>query len=86
MVLATASAGCTVTHTAGEPRMGQGKLYVSDNPTYDEFWQSKAIQAERIQVPTFLIGGWRDSADAVYGGRCWRLVDLCIVGYRRVEE
>lgn len=31
-----------------------------DHPAYDEFWQSKAIQAERIQVPTFLIGGWRD--------------------------
>jgi hypothetical protein len=31
-----------------------------DHPAYDEFWQSKAIQAERIRVPTFLIGGWRD--------------------------
>ena len=31
-----------------------------DHPPYDEFWQSKAIAAERIQVPTFLIGGWRD--------------------------
>lgn len=31
-----------------------------DHPTYDEFWQNKAIPAERIQVPTFLIGGWRD--------------------------
>jgi putative CocE/NonD family hydrolase len=31
-----------------------------DHPAYDEFWQSKVIQAERIQVPTFLIGGWRD--------------------------
>jgi hypothetical protein len=31
-----------------------------DHPTHDEYWQSKVIQAERIQVPTFLIGGWRD--------------------------
>lgn len=31
-----------------------------DHPAYEEFWQSKAIEAERIQVPTFLIGGWRD--------------------------
>lgn len=31
-----------------------------EHPHYDEFWQSKAIAAERIQVPTFLIGGWRD--------------------------
>lgn len=31
-----------------------------EHPHYDEFWQSKAIATERIQVPTFLIGGWRD--------------------------
>lgn len=31
-----------------------------DHPAYDEYWQSKAIPAEKIQVPTFLIGGWRD--------------------------
>lgn len=31
-----------------------------DHPTHDDYWQSKAIAAERIQVPTFLIAGWRD--------------------------
>jgi putative CocE/NonD family hydrolase len=31
-----------------------------DHPTHDEYWQSKVIPAERIQVPTFLIAGWRD--------------------------
>jgi len=31
-----------------------------EHPHYDEFWQSKVIDAEKIQVPTFLIGGWRD--------------------------
>lgn len=31
-----------------------------DHPNYDDYWQSKAIAAERIQVPTFLIAGWRD--------------------------
>jgi predicted acyl esterase len=31
-----------------------------EHPQYDEFWQSKMIVAERIQVLTFLIGGWGD--------------------------
>jgi putative CocE/NonD family hydrolase len=31
-----------------------------DHPTYDAFWQPKAIDPGRIQTPTFLIGGWRD--------------------------
>ncbi len=46
-----------------QERLEKSQPYIlpwQDHPTYDEFWQSKAIQAERIQVPTFLIGGWRD--------------------------
>jgi putative CocE/NonD family hydrolase len=31
-----------------------------EHPAYDEYWTSKAIAVERIQVPTFLIGAWRD--------------------------
>ena len=31
-----------------------------DHPTHDEYWKSKVIAAERIEVPTFLIGAWRD--------------------------
>jgi putative CocE/NonD family hydrolase len=31
-----------------------------DHPARDQHWQSKAIAAERIDVPTFLIGAWRD--------------------------
>lgn len=31
-----------------------------EHPTWDDYWQSKTIDASRIEVPTFLIGGWRD--------------------------
>lgn len=31
-----------------------------EHPTYDEFWRSKRVPAEQIEVPTFLIGSWRD--------------------------
>jgi putative CocE/NonD family hydrolase len=31
-----------------------------DHPERDEFWRAKAIPLELIDVPTFLIGGWRD--------------------------
>ena len=27
---------------------------------YDEYWRSKAVAVESIQVPTLMIGGWRD--------------------------
>ncbi len=30
------------------------------HPARDEYWQSKEIDASRIEIPTFLIGGWRD--------------------------
>jgi putative CocE/NonD family hydrolase len=29
-------------------------------PDYDEHWRSRAIEIERIEVPGFFIGGWRD--------------------------
>jgi hypothetical protein len=31
-----------------------------DHPERDAFWQSKSIPLESIDVPTFVIGGWRD--------------------------
>src|SRR5262249_2365743 len=31
-----------------------------DHPDHDAFWASRVIPVERIQVPTFHIGGWRD--------------------------
>lgn len=30
------------------------------HPTYDAFWRERTIPVEQVQVPTFLIGGWRD--------------------------
>jgi putative CocE/NonD family hydrolase len=30
------------------------------HPDFDEYWQSKVIRIEKIDIPTFLIGGWRD--------------------------
>jgi putative CocE/NonD family hydrolase len=30
------------------------------HPARDEYWQSKEIDASKIEIPTFLIGGWRD--------------------------
>jgi putative CocE/NonD family hydrolase len=30
------------------------------HPDYDEYWESKSIAAERITVPAFLMGAWRD--------------------------
>lgn len=31
-----------------------------DHPSYDAYWRSRAVPAERVKVPTFVIGGWRD--------------------------
>ncbi len=31
-----------------------------EHPEWDDYWQQKTIDASRIEVPTFLIGGWRD--------------------------
>lgn len=44
-------------------RLDRSEPYVlpwQDHPTRDEFWQSKAVGAEQIETPMFLIGGWRD--------------------------
>ena len=30
------------------------------HPDADDFWADKSTEAERIEVPSFLIGGWRD--------------------------
>ena len=31
-----------------------------EHPARDEYWQSKTIDPAEIDIPTFLIGGWRD--------------------------
>jgi len=31
-----------------------------EHPDRDDFWQERVLPLERIDVPTFLIGGWRD--------------------------
>jgi hypothetical protein len=37
--------------TAGETRVGQGKLYQSDNPTYDEFFEGvHAVQTQTVDA------------------------------------
>src|SRR5262249_21681607 len=30
------------------------------HPAYDAFWQSKVVDVQRIEVPTFIVTGWRD--------------------------
>lgn len=35
-------------------------LPYQEHPNHDDYWQSKSIAGDRIQAPTFLIGGWRD--------------------------
>jgi hypothetical protein len=49
MTAALALAGCTLGHrgAAGDTRVGQGKVYQSDNPTYDEFFDGvHEVQAQ----------------------------------------
>ncbi len=44
-------------------RLEKGEPYIfpwQDHPTHDEYWQSRVIPVERIRVPTFIIGSWRD--------------------------
>jgi putative CocE/NonD family hydrolase len=44
-------------------RLESGRPYLLpwfDHPARDGYWASKAIPLERIAVPTFLVGGWRD--------------------------
>jgi putative CocE/NonD family hydrolase len=31
-----------------------------EHPDFDDYWQSKSVAGERITVPAFLIGAWRD--------------------------
>lgn len=31
-----------------------------EHPNYDEYWQSRVIPLDKINVPTFAVGGWRD--------------------------
>ena len=31
-----------------------------EHPEFDEYWKSKTVEGERITVPAFLIGAWRD--------------------------
>jgi putative CocE/NonD family hydrolase len=30
------------------------------HPEHDEYWRERVLPVERIEVPTFLVGGWRD--------------------------
>src|SRR5205823_652783 len=41
-------------------RNGPYPLAWQDHPGYDEYWRSRSIPVEEIEVPTFVIGGWRD--------------------------
>ncbi len=46
-----------------QERLDSGDPYIfpwQDHPQHDAYWQSRVIAAEKIEVPTFLIGGWRD--------------------------
>jgi hypothetical protein len=53
--IATTCSGCqlvTNRPAAGETRVGQGKVYQSDNPTYDEFFEDvHAVQAQTTDAP-----------------------------------
>ena len=44
-------------------RLRDGEPYTFrwlEHATYDEYWRSRAIPLEEIEVPSFFIGGWRD--------------------------
>ena len=46
-----------------QERLEHGAPYIfpwQEHPDHDEYWQSRVIAINRITVPTFLIGGWRD--------------------------
>lgn len=50
-------------HDVWQERLERAEPYLLpwlDHPDHDEFWQAKAIPAERIEVPSFFIVGWRD--------------------------
>ena len=41
-------------------REGPYSLRWFDHPDYDDYWRERVIALERIEVPAFLIAGWRD--------------------------
>jgi uncharacterized protein len=41
-------------------REGPYSLRWFEHPDYDDYWSERTIALERIEVPAFLIGGWRD--------------------------
>jgi putative CocE/NonD family hydrolase len=41
-------------------REGPYSLRWFEHPDDDDYWRERVIALERIEVPTFLIGGWRD--------------------------
>jgi putative CocE/NonD family hydrolase len=44
-------------------RLERGEIWPLEWPRHvdhDDYWRSKEIPTERIEVPTFVIGGWRD--------------------------
>ena len=41
-------------------REGPYSLRWFDHPDYDEYWRERVIPLEQIEVPAFLIAGWRD--------------------------
>jgi putative CocE/NonD family hydrolase len=50
-------------HRVWRERLESARPYLLpwfEHPARDAYWTEKAIPVERITVPTFLIGGWRD--------------------------
>lgn len=46
-----------------DARLENTRPYILDwpeHPDFDDYWQSKVIDSAAIDVPTYLIGGWRD--------------------------
>ncbi len=46
-----------------QERLANGRPYVFpwlDHPEHDDYWESRAVDPERIKTPAFLIAGWRD--------------------------
>src|SRR5208282_381854 len=44
-------------------RLEHGRPYILEwdaHPAFDDYWQSRVAIAEKIKIPTFIIGGWRD--------------------------
>jgi putative CocE/NonD family hydrolase len=50
-------------HEVWRRRLAGGEPYLlpwPEHPDHDEYWQERAIDPAEIEVPMFLIGGWRD--------------------------